>query len=301
MQQGSGKCVAVVVTYNKLDYLKECLNRLQKCRQFLQKIVVVNNASTDGTRDYLMELSTAESLIDVLNEKENLGGAAGFNAGIKKAMEFDADTIWVMDDDCQVEPSTVDELQRAASSLVADGVEWGVLASNVRWTDGGPAVMNIPKTVATWNDRAETNLIRIEHSSFVSMYINTSMVKKFGYPIKDFFIWGDDVEYSYRIASKYPSYCVMSSEVVHNMVANAKVDIMTDSANRVPRYFYDVRNNFFISKRIGKKETLRFVYGFLKKIIRVSFHGQARAKKVRVLLRGFLAGLMFNPTVEKFQ
>lgn len=84
------------------------------------------------------------------------------------------------------------------------------------------------------------------------------------------------------------------------MGTNQKVDIITDSKDRLPRYFYDVRNNFYISRKMGLKETLRFMYGFVKKVVLVSAHGSDRLKKIRILLHGFFAGIVFHPSIEQY-
>ncbi|MDM7524971.1 glycosyltransferase [Lacticaseibacillus rhamnosus] len=294
------RCVAVVVTYNKLKLLKECLANLLACKSYLYKIVIVNNASTDGTNLYLTELASKNSLVDVVNEETNLGGASGFNHGIKRAMALKASTIWVMDDDCMVKQRTISSLFDAKNFLVSQGITWGVLASNIRWTDGSAALMNIPKVKRIWNDSPASNLVGIEHSSFVSMFINALTVKKVGYPISDFFIWGDDAEYSMRIARTFPSYCVTDSFATHKMVNNRTADILTDSEDRLSRYFYDIRNNLYISKKTGFKEVLKSIYGLTKKIFLVLFFGGNRLKKIGIMLKGFFAGVFFHPKIEKY-
>lgn len=300
MEDVSFKCVAVVVTYNKLNLLKECLQHLLNLKKYIYRIVVVNNASTDNTAKFLNAIAVEQPILDIINEESNLGGAAGFNHGIKRAMQLKADTVWVMDNDCIVSKSTISSLVKAKRDLESNDVEWGVLASNVRWIDGSAALMNIPKLSRFWNENRFPNLIRLEHSSFVSMFINAQAIKEVGYPIADFFIWGDDAEYSKRIADRYPSYCVTDSIATHKMANNQKVNILTDSKDRLPRYFYDVRNNFYMSRKSGIKDTAKFLYGFVKKIASVSFHGTNKVKKLAILMHGFLAGLVFRPVIERY-
>ena len=90
------------------------------------------------------------------------------------------------------------------------------------------------------------------------------------------------------------------SIVTHKMASNQKVDILTDSKDRLPRYFYDVRNNFYISRKLGFKETLRFIYGFVKKITSVLLCGSNKIKKLGILMHGFLAGMVFSPEIERY-
>lgn len=294
------KVVAVVVTFNKLALLRECLSGLLDCKDMLSNIVIVNNASTDNTKDYLENLSNKEPLVTVQTEQENLGGAAGFNIGIKIAMSKKPDAMWVMDNDTIPNKQTLEKLLQAKSWLTENDLPWGVLASNVRWIDGTAAKMNIPLTVRNWNTSQNKNLVQIEHSSFVSMFINAEAVKKVGYPISDFFIWGDDLEFSRRIALLFPSYCVVNSLVIHKMDSNQKVDIFTDSEKRIPRYYYDVRNNFYISKHTSFKAAIKYTVSTGLKIVKVLFHGNNKRKKFSVMFRGFFAGLLFNPSIEQY-
>ena len=90
---------AVVVTYNRLALLKDCIEALRHQTRRLDAIIVINNSSTDGTRDWL------ESQNDLyVVHQENGGGALGFYRGMKEAFAKGYDWVWMMDDD--VEPLT---------------------------------------------------------------------------------------------------------------------------------------------------------------------------------------------------
>lgn len=293
------KNIAVIVTYNKLGYLKDCLEGIEKSNQFLSKVVVINNASTDGTKEYLNKLQKENDKLVVVNEKDNLGGAAGFNHGIKRAMLLNADGIWVMDDDTIPDETTLTKLIDARKNVESEFESWGVLASNVRWVDGSAALMNVPQAGKPWNQSSLPNLISISHSSFVSMYINAKAIRRLGLPISDFFIWGDDVEFSERIARVYPSFCVTNSNVLHKMAENQKVDILTDNKGRIPRYFYDVRNKIYMAKKSGSKACLKYAVHFINVFFKVLFKSDYKRLKLSTMLKGLVAGITFNPKIER--
>ena len=99
------KITAVVVTFNRLELLKqgiECLRKQQK----LTGIIVVNNGSTDGTREWL----NAQPGLLVVHQ-DNVGGSGGFYTGIERAYSEGADWIWCMDDDVFPRPDCLDRLQ----------------------------------------------------------------------------------------------------------------------------------------------------------------------------------------------
>ena len=88
------KITAVVVTYNRKELLRRCVEHLRGQTRALDNIIVVNNGSTDGTKVWLDE----QTDLDVIHQ-ENVGGSGGFYRGIQYAYEKGYDWIWCMDDD----------------------------------------------------------------------------------------------------------------------------------------------------------------------------------------------------------
>ena len=98
---------AVIVTYNRLEKLKKALKCYETQTMLPKYLVIVNNCSTDGTKDYLNEWLKETSFIKkiVINTESNLGGSGGFYIGQKKALELDVDWIYLADDDAYPEDS----------------------------------------------------------------------------------------------------------------------------------------------------------------------------------------------------
>ena len=125
---------AVIVTCNRCELLKMSIEALLASKYELNKIVVVNNASTDGTKEYLDSLN--QSKLIVMHQEKNEGGAGGFFYGIKEAYENGCDFVWIMDDDTVVTESALEELINGYE-IVRDR-PIGFLASNVFWQDNRP-------------------------------------------------------------------------------------------------------------------------------------------------------------------
>ena len=88
---------AVVVTYNRLPMLKEVIAALQASETPVDNIIVVDNKSNADTQEYLTSLGDQ---IRYVRLEENIGGAGGFNKGIRYFMEETVDDyVWLMDDD----------------------------------------------------------------------------------------------------------------------------------------------------------------------------------------------------------
>ena len=120
------KVTAVVVTFNRKELLIECLEALARQTHPLDRVVLVDNASTDGTLQTVEASGIAERLpLDYLRITRNGGGAEGFHYAVRAGLDSGADWIWLMDDDCRPEP---DALERLLASEKATAPGTAVLA-----------------------------------------------------------------------------------------------------------------------------------------------------------------------------
>lgn len=292
------KIVAVVVTYNRKELLKRCLSCLLVQREISCDVIVVDNASTDGTKEMI---KTQFDLPEVIynNTGANLGGAGGFEYGVKKAVEAGYEYVWIMDDDTLPENNALEELMNADKKLQGN---WGFLSSVAYWTDGSICKMNIQKKTIFKHIRKEeyqTDITPIVMCSFVSLMIKTSIVKEVGLPIGEYFIWTDDYEYTGRISLKYPCYMVPASKVVHAMKNHTRVNFATDDISRIGRYHYIYRNDVHCYRRYG---ILGWMYIIMKDIYTIlnilKNAKEGKREKMKVVLKGFNEGLYFHPMIE---
>lgn len=283
--------IAVIVTHNRVDKLKKCIESLSKQVYKEFDIIVVDNASTDDTQVFL-----SENKIKNICMKKNEGGAGGFNYGIKYSVKHGYSYCWIMDDDCMPTENALLELVNAKNDL--KDLEFGFLASKVLWTDGKLCEMNRPKLI---KNNKPSKYKRVSQSTFVSMFIPVVVVKKYGLPIKDFFIWGDDIEYTRRIAvrNKVPSFLVENSIVIHDTETNDGSDISKDKIDKLKRYNYAYRNENYLYRQEGIKGLffyiLKCIYNCIKIII---YSKDKRAVRIFTILKNLVLGLFFNPTIE---
>lgn len=290
------KVTTVIVTYNRLPLLKECIqNLLMQEGNFENHLLVINNNSTDGTTEYLENI-TLES-VTAINLHNNIGGAAGFEYGVKKAYEiFNDDYVWIMDDDTIPNQDALKKLIRAGDKLENN---FGFLCSNVRWTDGTGC--NIPKVVSKWTDELSQGLVEVETATFVSVFVKRATIEQVGLPAGDLFIWGDDTEYTKRLSSRKKSYLVIDSVVLHKTKNNlSDVSIINDDDERISRYYYLYRNLLFISRQYyGKAHTAKLII----KDVAMGFKILVTAKhkkffRIRILNKAIVKGLYFKPTIK---
>jgi len=240
---------AVVVTYNRLDLLKKCIDAIKVQTRDVSRIIVFNN-STDNTKEYLDSIN--DDQIEAIHSRKNVGGAGGFFYGIRAAFEKNADWIWVMDDDTIPEPSALEALITSPFfRRDEDGNPTGFLASRVDWVDGNRHLMNYIHPVFPWHHfhGIHENCYRVLNCSFVSLLINRKAIEHCGYPIKEFFIWGDDWEYTERISSTFKCYYVSNSVVIHMTPANSGTDYIKIDKNNIWKYKFCAKNNAALRAR----------------------------------------------------
>ena len=301
------KIAAVVVTYNRKDLLLECLSCLQnqnfsdasQASETSLDILVIDNASTDGTSKALKPLANTKQIL-YFNTGSNLGGAGGFNYGMRKAVELGYDYVWVMDDDCMPHEDTLLGFLNADAEL--DG-EYGYLSSVCRWIDGSICTMNTQRHPLTKNiTDFSPDIQLVTLASFVSLFVPARIIKELGLPIKDFFIWSDDWEFTRRISRKYPCYLVGKSVVTHKSKSNGVGNIALDSEEKISRYRLAYRNDVVLYRREGVKG-----YGYI--LVRGLYHAllvltKAKSKKgerLKTIIQGNLEGLKFHPEIEYIQ
>lgn len=289
--------LSIIVTYNRKLLLQKCLESLKHQSFSTFDILVIDNGSTDGSREYLQELEISGSCKTIFTDR-NLGGAGGFSMGIRYAVVHGYSHIWLMDDDTVPEPDALQKLLEADSQVET----YGFLVSLPVWTDNSICKMNKPLLGSLFDQNADilrSGYLPVKNATFVSMLLRTETISNVGLPIKEFFIWGDDWEYTERISQKYKNYLVLSSCVKHLMKSNVGSDLSTDDPSRINRYYYSYRNEFYISKNKGFLSTLYYFFRVLSMLFKILiWPSSQKINRIKCLSCGVKDGFLFNPPIE---
>jgi GT2 family glycosyltransferase len=292
------KCVcAVVVTYNRKELLSEVLDALLAQTQPVDRILIIDNASTDGTSEFLQANRHVDpTVVEYVRLPVNLGGAGGFKTGIKRAFEAGFEWIWVMDDDSIPEADALQQLF-VAHHKFDEPQRPKLLASKVLWTDGSLHPMNPPivKVLAP-----ESLLLAAQHATasircntFVSLLLHRSLIEKYGLPVADYFIWADDIEYTARILRHEFGVVVPASVVWHKTAQ--KYTRMDDAG---PRYYYHLRNNLWTitrSQAFSTKEKTKEILRILSEIPVYLIRSHFRRSSLGAVFFGFIDGVFKSP------
>ncbi|PID36680.1 MAG: glycosyltransferase [Rhodobacterales bacterium] len=209
----AGRLIAVVVTHNRLAKLRVCVAALlAEPAERLAGLVVVDNASDDGTADWLAGL--CDPRCHVLTLAHNTGGAGGFAAGLRHAAEvLDADWVLILDDDARPLPGALTRFH----ATPRDGhAAW---AAKVCYPSGELCEMNRPSRNPFWHAASFWRTLRagragfhvsdaemhgsapveIDVASFVGLFVSRAAIAQAGLPDPALFIHGDDVLYCLAI------------------------------------------------------------------------------------------------------
>jgi rhamnopyranosyl-N-acetylglucosaminyl-diphospho-decaprenol beta-1,3/1,4-galactofuranosyltransferase len=277
---------AVVVTYNRKELLRECLEAVTGQSRGPDTVLVVDNKSTDGTPDMVRaEFPSAELLELPTNE----GSSGGFHEGMKAAAARGYDWLWVMDDDTIPNPDALEILLDARTNVDGDPY---LLASKVLWTDGSLHPMNWPglgtEDFDAFVGGIERSVLRIRSNTFPSLLVKREAVEKYGPPRKGFFIWADDIDFTQRILRRESGYMIPQSVAVHK----------TKTAHKPwegkERFYYAVRNGLFILRgdSLSAKEKIGWTLLVVSQIQRFFATEGVRPWALKVVLRGLRDGVL---------
>jgi GT2 family glycosyltransferase len=273
--------LAVVVTYNRLESLKKVIEALRNQTKQISAIVVVNNASTDGTEEWLKSQSDLQFI-----QQGNIGGAGGFNTGLKYGYENNYEWIWFMDDDVVPQSDCLEKLFEKADEKT--------VVSPLRYSPDGEVFLNECvyfnfsnpfKTL--WaqlitKEHLSSDFIEVEGMTFEGILINRHLIDIIGLPVKDFFLYGDDSDYFIR--AKRAGFKI-------GIATQARSDRLFEENSskqwNTPRRYYMVRNVIILDRLYGNHwvRNLRPIIYFFK-----WFFSTINPKLMKLTIKGFIDG-----------
>lgn len=249
-EENKEKIAAVVVTYNRKQLLGECLNALLVQSYPLDAIYIIDNASTDGTPEYLMgkgfidkqlfsEKEPSESLksipltssqansIDIhyVRMHENTGGAGGFHEGVKRGYEAGFDWLWLMDDDAEPEQESLLKLSEYFNFENVVALCPSVNSLNNEILNVHRGRFNLKKMFPMVQspisyEEYMRKFVEIDLATFVGLMVSKKAIAAIGLPVKDFFIHYDDIEYCLRLRKIGKILLIPESIIIHKEEAH---------------------------------------------------------------------------------
>ncbi len=278
------KVAAVIVTYNNISMLKVLLEDLLHQTRKPDEIIVVDNASHDTTGKIL-----TEEFSDVIYFKlpENTGSAGGYHEGIKIALENNNDLILTLDDDVTMPEDALEELLKGLDGLEKDNNTVGAVRAA-----GEGHVATVPTSFSLFAWRGTL--------------IKSDAILKVGLPIKEFFIYGEDLEYALRMSvNGYSFFWIPGSKIMERRPGGKRWYSMFGKKHFYYgdnfRLYYAFRNEVYIFRkyRCPSRVFRTVLYGMkviLMLVIRERLKASGGIKAVvQGLFDGFRSNLGINP------
>jgi len=279
---------AVLVTFNRLSDLKKALQCYLDQTEKPDFLIVVNNASSDGTKEYLDDFvkSPLPFPVTVLDMESNLGGAGGFAAGAEEALKYKTDFIFMADDDAFPRKTMFEELYkyyrtcdcREEISALCTSVIDQYGYSNIHRGRLKKGLISIGRARIYPDEYERNETLDVDFLTFVGAMVKRSVVEKIGLPLAEYFIHEDDAEYSTRIRKEGIIRCVISSEIEHE-------DKGLHSNNWVE--FYQTRNYIDYIRRHYPRRYYRYAIAdkYIKKCSVVAAVVKKRSGEFRAMCR----------------
>lgn len=254
------KIIAVVVTYNRLELLKRSMDCLRQNKP-LSAIIVVNNGSTDGTREWLDK----QDDLTVIHQS-NVGGSGGFYTGIEAAYAQNADWIWCMDDDVFPRADCLENLlpytgDKAVGILAPRRLLEGKVFTNdfCSYNLTQPFRSMYQDKLAK---REVTAPVEIVGTAFEGLFVRREVVAAIGLPNKELFIFCDDTDYCLRtVLAGYKILYIPQALMDKHKFFSAD---NWKERNRKKKWkrFYQVRNSTYLNHHYGKNWAVRYLRGW---------------------------------------
>lgn len=279
----------VIVTFNRKELLLELLHSIRNVGGRIERILIVDNASTDGTKELLESRQIFQDPhISYQRQPLNEGGAGGFHAGIKTAYELGAEWIWVMDDDIEWREGALEYLLsfKELGKVIQPSKEY---LDHERYVWEGWFDDSTGRTL--WkkdNFYPEKEYVEVNYACFEGMLIHRDIVSIIGFPDKRFFLTYDDLIYGW-LASFHTKIIYAGKPI---MLKKIHEKSKKNPTNRSP--YFIVRNLFLVIEYL-KKYSPRINYikaiGYLMaKSLLVLFRSKSFFQ-VKLVFKGFIDGV----------
>lgn len=260
------KYASLIVTFNRKKKLVNALNSVLNQTLKPEMIILIDNHSTDGTKQLLDELGFLDNpIIHYYELDQNYGGSGGYYRGVEAALKFSNQFEYLSfsDDDAYFDQNFFAKISQACE----ENPSIHAFTGTVKTSAGNIQLLHRRKIINhdTLQDKVlpeeqyNSNFLE-DMFSFVGSVVDIKLISQIGLPHKDYFIYFDDTEYSLRVREKTQILNVSDAIVTHD------VKVSPNSAAASPitwKSYYDLRNSMLM-KRQHSQWPLLNVYFFAR-------------------------------------
>jgi len=239
LSEREARVVVIILNWNGAPDTVQCVKQVQSLHDASSACLVVDNGSTD---DSVAHIRSAHPDVPLLETGENLGFAGGCNAGIRVAMDADAEFVWLLNNDAFPMPGALSALVEVADSDPSVGAVGSVLR-----------YMRDPEQVQTWgggwhrpwlgagiNWRRPVPGALVTYLVGASLLLRTASLADIGLLDDGFFMYREDVDLCVRLRQDGWAVAVAPDSTVFHAVGGSSTGaVQRDSwvAESAVRYY----------------------------------------------------------------
>jgi GT2 family glycosyltransferase len=220
---GEPSVVAIVVNWNGRELLEPCISTLLASTYPNLSIVVVDNASTDGSQDFVRSRFPT---VRLLANDRNVRFAGGVNAGVRIALNESADYVFVLNNDTETAPDTVAALVAAAR----ERPRAAFLGPMIYYADAPTTIWSFGGKVSYWTgnirhvgirevDRGQhAQVLDVDYVTGCALLGSTAAIRSIGLMDEDYCMYNEDTDWCVRARELgYSVLAVPGAKVWHRV------------------------------------------------------------------------------------
>ncbi len=250
---GNMKIGTVIVTYNRKELLKECINCVLSQTVKIDTVIVVNNNSDDGTREYLDSIK--DERVKPFHQKENLGGAGGFYKALQIAESYHFDYVLIIDDDAMIDKNYMKHIVNIGEQSDRFNAFAGAVYTEGKIdTHHRRRILSKLIFAESILPEKEYNKKRvIDFATFCGLVIRGKTLTEIGLPMREYFLWYDDSEFCLRLKDKGKIVLIPKAKLNHKTKPYQGATKLLDTTDW--RHYYGYRNRYDCGKKHYGKMT----------------------------------------------
>lgn len=261
----------ILVNYNGGEYNTACIDSLlRQQKTYEMKIIVVDNASQDDSMQIIQKLYKTDDRIETLFLDDNYGFSYANNVGIRRAMEWGADYVLLLNNDTEAEENLIPELlacaDRHPNSMIAPKIYYSG-HRNVIWSAGGavsPIIRKVRHIGLDQEDKGQFDRERqIGFATGCSLLLPRNVIERVGFLDERFFLYYEDTEYCFRLRKMGIEIWYCPQAVVYH-----KVGASSKGADSPLCAYYIARNWLLCNRQhLGARYPLFLLYYATNRIV----------------------------------
>jgi hypothetical protein len=220
--------VTIIPNWNLKVDLGECLDSLSHVTYPFHRVIVVDNASTDGSPELVRD---QYPWVELITLPENIGYAGALNVGIAKALEWGAAYVLGLNNDTVMSPRTIQRMVEVMESDLATGIA----SPKILHFYNPQKIYSLGERIYRWlplpvsfgrgwpNLSIFSRIWDFDYVTGCAIMIRTSLFHEVGLFDPSFFMYYEDADFCRRVRERgYRIVCVGDVEVYHKVSKSAK-------------------------------------------------------------------------------